>query len=495
MSSLPEIVDLVGLGFGPANIAIAGAVTEAWKENPSFPVKTTLFIERHEIFRWHPGMLLPGARMQISFMKDLATLRNPGSPYTFLSYLHSEDRLLSFINRGSTIPTRKEYSDYLSWASAKVQENGINVAFGHEVVDLEEGPEDTILEPDESSSAYATSISPIFQALSSQSRPLKVAVIGSDIATPGGRHVVDMLIRKGSLKPSDDSPFANEIFDPASTDAWYSLPSKRLRDNVLAEYKQTNYSVVNPLTIETLYEIVYDQRLNTAIARRTEQEEPQDPVINIRTYTKVASIRLTDSKTNAGQPADLLLAPEGSRTDSESQVFHLTLSNMVTADITEEKYDVVVYATGYERSAWVNFLKHTAIGKHFGLSPATRKVNLRPTTDLTDEASGYNTPDSPLSESRSPVSSSANTSPPTSPEASMFNSVQFEAELNNELYLTRSYQLLPKSTPRDGGKSLVPRIYLQGVEEATHGLSDTLLSVLGIRSGEVLADLSKRPVA
>ncbi|KAJ2920458.1 hypothetical protein H1R20_g16636, partial [Candolleomyces eurysporus] len=283
--------------------------------------------------------------------------------------------------------------------------------------------------------------------------------------------------------------------DNIATDAWYSLPSKRLRDNVLAEYKQTNYSVVNPLTIETLYEIVYDQRLNTAIARRTEQEEPQDPVINIRTYTKVASIRLTDSKTNAGQPADLLLAPEGSRTDSESQVFHLTLSNMVTADITEEKYDVVVYATGYERSAWVNFLKHTAIGKHFGLSPATRKVNLRPTTDLTDEASGYNTPDSPLSESRSPVSSSANTSPPTSPEASMFNSVQFEAELNNELYLTRSYQLLPKSTPRDGGKSLVPRIYLQGVEEATHGLSDTLLSVLGIRSGEVLADLSKRPVA
>jgi L-ornithine N5-oxygenase len=235
--------------------------------------------------------------------------------------------------------------------------------------------------------------------------------------------------------------------------------------------------------------------LNTSIARRTEQDEPQDPIINIRKYTKVASIRLTeDSKANEGQPADLLLAPEAPRTHSEGQ-FHLTLSNMVTADITEEKYDVVMYATGYERSAWLNFLKHTGIGKHFGLSPATRKVNLLPTTDLTDEVPGYSTPDSPISESRSPVSSSTNTSPPTSPEASMFNSVQFDAELNNELYVTRSYQLLPKSTPRDGGKSLVPRIYLQGVEEATHGLSDTLLSVLGVRSGEVLADLSKRPVA
>ena len=40
----------------------------------------------------------------------------------------------------------------------------------------------------------------------------------ADIA-PGtsGRHQLDLIFRKGSLKPSDDSPFANEIFDPAST--------------------------------------------------------------------------------------------------------------------------------------------------------------------------------------------------------------------------------------------------------------------------------------
>ena len=44
MSSLPEIVDLVGLGFGPANIAIAGAVTEAWKENPVSLDPVPLFI-------------------------------------------------------------------------------------------------------------------------------------------------------------------------------------------------------------------------------------------------------------------------------------------------------------------------------------------------------------------------------------------------------------------------------------------------------------------
>lgn len=77
-------------------------------------------------------------------MKDLATLRNPQSPYTFLSYLHDRGRLLSFINRGSTVPTRKEYADYLAWAAARVQEDGVDVLYGKEVVGLEKSADQTI---------------------------------------------------------------------------------------------------------------------------------------------------------------------------------------------------------------------------------------------------------------------------------------------------------------------------------------------------------------
>ena len=82
-------------------------------------------------------MLLPDTIMQISFLKDLATLRNPSSPFTFLSYLHEHNRLLSFINRGSTIPTRREFADYLRWAAEKVKSLGIQVFYGEEVVSLE----------------------------------------------------------------------------------------------------------------------------------------------------------------------------------------------------------------------------------------------------------------------------------------------------------------------------------------------------------------------
>ena len=231
-------------------------------------MKNVLFLERHKQFRWHPGMLLPDARMQISFMKDLATLRNPRSPITFLSYLHSQDRLVNFINRGSTIPTRKEYADYLGWAAQYVEDHGVNVRYGSEVVSLDDAgngiilvrirdvttsketvyrTKDLVISPGGSpsipsalqtlfthsesvihSSTYTSSIPAVLDAISARPHPLRIAVIGSgqsgaevtlDLrerlrSVAGGNHQIELILRKGSLKPSDDSPFANEIFDP-----------------------------------------------------------------------------------------------------------------------------------------------------------------------------------------------------------------------------------------------------------------------------------------
>lgn len=95
------------------------------------------------------------------------------------------------------------------------------------------------------SSVYLTSIHPILSSIASSrgasvelfGRPLKVAVIGggqsaaevaidlhsklqdvlpSSYNEDGNptRHEIDLIISRGSLKPSDDSPFSNEIFDP-----------------------------------------------------------------------------------------------------------------------------------------------------------------------------------------------------------------------------------------------------------------------------------------
>lgn len=69
----------------------------------------------------HDGMLLPGTTMQVSFLKDLATMRSPRSAFTFLNYLHEQGRLPDFINLKTFFPTRVEFHDYLRWAAARVE--------------------------------------------------------------------------------------------------------------------------------------------------------------------------------------------------------------------------------------------------------------------------------------------------------------------------------------------------------------------------------------
>lgn len=63
-------------------------------------------------------MLLPDARMQISFLKDLATLRNPQSKFTFINYLKAKDRLVQFVNLSTFLPLREEFNDYMTWCAS-----------------------------------------------------------------------------------------------------------------------------------------------------------------------------------------------------------------------------------------------------------------------------------------------------------------------------------------------------------------------------------------
>ncbi|MGH9151549.1 MAG: SidA/IucD/PvdA family monooxygenase, partial [Acidimicrobiales bacterium] len=124
--------DVVGVGFGPSNLALAIAVEEHNERPPGTPVSAT-FLERQPAFGWHRGMLIEDATMQVCFIKDLVTLRNPSSPYGFLSYLHWNGRLLDFINNKSLYPLRIEFHDYLEWAAARV---GDYVTYGVEVEEI-----------------------------------------------------------------------------------------------------------------------------------------------------------------------------------------------------------------------------------------------------------------------------------------------------------------------------------------------------------------------
>ncbi|NEA32340.1 lysine N(6)-hydroxylase/L-ornithine N(5)-oxygenase family protein [Streptomyces sp. SID13031] len=110
-------VDILGIGFGSSNLSLAIAIEEFNDRHPAGRRLTARFVDVRRQFGWHDGMLLPGATMQISFLKDLVSLRTPTSPFTFLNYLQEQGRLSDFINLKTFFPTRREFHGYLSWAS------------------------------------------------------------------------------------------------------------------------------------------------------------------------------------------------------------------------------------------------------------------------------------------------------------------------------------------------------------------------------------------
>lgn len=136
-SSADDMYDLICVGFGPASLAIAIALQDAYKTTPAQRPKV-LFLEKQARFAWHSGMQLPGAKMQISFLKDLATPRDPRSQFTFLNYLFQKGRLHHFINLGTFLPSRMEYEDYLRWCASFFENQGC-VEYGMEARGVTEG--------------------------------------------------------------------------------------------------------------------------------------------------------------------------------------------------------------------------------------------------------------------------------------------------------------------------------------------------------------------
>jgi lysine N6-hydroxylase len=106
-------LDLAGVGIGPFNLSLA-ALAE--------PVEGlhTEFFERAPEFRWHPGLMVEGAALQVPFLADLVSLVEPAHPLSFLSYLRDRGRLFPFYFAERFHIPRAEYEDYCAWAAGKI---------------------------------------------------------------------------------------------------------------------------------------------------------------------------------------------------------------------------------------------------------------------------------------------------------------------------------------------------------------------------------------
>lgn len=316
------VLDIVGIGFGPSNLALAIAVAEHNAQARPEQRLSARFVERKQEFGWHRGMLIENATMQVSFLKDLATLRNPVSPFSFVAYLHDRGRLVDFINHKTLFPTRVEFHDYLSWAAARFEDV---VDYDVEVIEVRPvtsggqiGELDVIgmtaqgrqqLEWRTRNVVIATGITPSMPSGVKRSDrvihsndllevvnrgdhadPRSVVVIGAGqsaaevaayLYSRFDRATIYTIYERYGYSPSDDSPFANQVFDPAAVDMFYHAPAQ-VQQKFYDYHSNTNYSVVDPELIDELYRITYrekvtgQQRLEILRMSRVQQLTPTD---------------------------------------------------------------------------------------------------------------------------------------------------------------------------------------------------------------------------
>ena len=106
-------LDLLGVGVGPFNLSLAALAS-------GVPELAAAFLDRLPEFRWHPGLMIEGATVQVPFLADLVSLVEPAHPLSFLSYLADVERLFPFYFAERLHVDRTEYDDYLRWASKRL---------------------------------------------------------------------------------------------------------------------------------------------------------------------------------------------------------------------------------------------------------------------------------------------------------------------------------------------------------------------------------------
>jgi L-ornithine N5-oxygenase len=413
-------IELLAIGAGPSNIGLAVALEELAPDLAA----NSLMIEKDEAIAWQRGMLMPWAQSQVSFLKDLVTLRNPRSRYSFLSFLHHMGRLDEFVNLSSFTPYRREISDYLRWVAESLQT--VRVEYGRRCVGIEprrdehgtltgwntrlaDGstirskvlvlgigrdaniPAEFAALPAERyihSTQYVPRIGE-FAAKPPDERPQRMVVIGGAQSSAEMLYSVmrdlpgcqpTLIMRSAGFSAYQTSKFTNELYYPSFIDDFYhALPEAQ--EQMLREMHNTNYAGLNPALLEELYRTMYLERLNGKERLR------------IKTMSDVIATRM------------------------ERDEIVLEVSDRKTGYVEEVRCDLVLLGTGFIRQ----------------MPMAVRRL-----------AADLGVP---------------------------------------RVEVTRNYRLVIDE-PVSGAAC-----YLQGVNEATHGIADSLLSVIGARSADIVHDI------
>lgn len=341
----PMQYDVIGIGFGPANIALAIALEEAGG------TLSCRFLEKRPHACWQEGMLLEDSDIQNHPLRDLVTPRNPRSRYSFTNFLFENNRLFEHLNLGRQYPLRVEYEQYVRWVAGFFEPQ---VEYGVEVVDIDALPDpvtgaiggyivrdatgrswtarSVVLAPGRTPNVPAqfahlrdervvhlTRYLFAFDQACRDGRTPRVAVVGGSqsaveiLLHASGTGACDSVVgitRNFGFRQKDTSPFSDEVYFPQFVDTFFHADA-RTKARLRAQLEPTNYSSADKDVVEALYVKLYSNRI---LGRQS---------LAVLTNTEVTSAQ------------------------ASAAGIELALRNSVTGDTARERFDLVVLATGF----------------------------------------------------------------------------------------------------------------------------------------------------
>jgi lysine N6-hydroxylase len=334
----------VGIGVGPANLSLASLMHR-------HPESTNLFVDKKERFGWHDGQQISKTTIQVSMLKDLVSLAQPTSEYSFLSYLHESGRLYHYLNAQFDAVPRQEYRNYMEWACHKNE----NIVFGQEVISVRYSNKFHV----QLSSASVTADNIVIGVgikswVPLQAQPhlgdrqfhvsdflskarnlggLRVGVIGGgqsgaevflDLISRNDAEIPRRVVwvsRRPNYFPLDDTPFTNDYYMPSYSDYFASLNS--VTRNAFNTRNILTSDGISEATLRLIYQQIYTQRF-------IKNNADLVALYPNRQVTKVTSVT--------------------------SGAWHLALANNDHPDAAEStELDVVIWATGFIQAP-TNFL-------------------------------------------------------------------------------------------------------------------------------------------
>ncbi|MCD9567969.1 SidA/IucD/PvdA family monooxygenase [Pseudomonas protegens] len=285
-----QVYDVIGIGFGPANIALAIAMEEMEFAG------TRLFLERHASTQWQPEMMLSGSDIQNHPSRDLVTPRNPRSRYTFTNFLFENDRLFEHLNLGLEFPLRSEFAEYVRWVAGFFARD---VAYNQSVSQIQVDPasklytittqagvqyqaRSVVLAPGRTpvipqvfANAAADRVFHLTQylgrlaSLAQKGELKRVAVVG------GSQSAIEIILHLRHTYPNleivsvqrgygfrlkDTSQFSEHVYFPSFVDQYYNS-SAEAKKNINRHLHYTNYSAADADVIKELYVGMYEDKL------------------------------------------------------------------------------------------------------------------------------------------------------------------------------------------------------------------------------------------